>query len=266
MRQKPEVFRWLEADGERFPVMETPADKVPSRGSVLVLADAGQSPAGALSGALHPVLSAMGWHVMSLGLPALPLPERLEHARRASSEGKLSGTDPSPLPGRDSSITIDLAAPEASDDEAERFDARARARVAAAMTALQARPPGPRVLVGLGLGAGPLTRYMAASVAPGSNVALVWVAPRFEAPGAGSGSPAAWLGDELPWPILDVVDRRFQQSQARDRRLALARIQGNALYRQDALMLFRNASDEGDRLGRRLHSWAMRQFEEWVGD
>jgi hypothetical protein len=285
VRQNPEVMRWLEADDGRFPVMETAAASANARGTVVLVADAGQSPAQGLAGELHRVLSALGWHVMSLGLPPLPLPARPKVAGSAPAAVAETGTanparesaaaDDAAAETEDSAITIDLAAPEPSAGDAERFEARARGRIDTALGALQGRPSEAIVLVGIGLGAAPLTHYLAlagnglaanglaGNGAPGGDRALVWILPRFQGFGLNgkAESPATWLPGMRPWPILDIVDSRYRQQQAEARRIAMVQLDGEDAYRQDAFMLARNGAGEAGWLGHRIHGWVVRQFE-----
>lgn len=267
VRQNPDKVRWLKAGDGRFAVMETESARTEAQGTVLLVADAGQSPAQGLAGELHRVLPALGWHVMSLALPPLPLPARGESigARAPESENvpEPAADESMAEETSESAITIDLATPEPSADDVQRFEVQARDRIAAALASLQDRPPGIRLLVGIGLGAAPLTRYLSEGSAPGGRTALVWLMPRFQSNGSSADAelPLAWLDGARPWPILDITNSADRQHEASARRVALQGLNGDAAYRQDALVLAPDGAGAGDLLGHRLHSWVARQFE-----
>lgn len=267
IRQRPDAARWLQAGEERFAVMETAAGRADARGTVLIMAAAGQTAAQGLAGRFHEVLPALGWRVISLGLPPSPLAARTGVDAPVESAGDADdGESSSPAGGSEdvhaNAITIDLATPEPSADEAQRFTAQARARIDAVAAVVQEGPPGPVVLIGIGLGAAPLTRYLATDEAFGDQSALVWIRPEFHGPGSAgeSGLPAPWLGGERPWPILDITDSRLNPSQARSRRLAMQQLGGDASYRQDLLQLAADPDHHARQLGHRLHGWAREQF------
>ena len=268
VRQNPEATLWLETEEGRFPAMQTPSIRVAERGAVLLVADAGQSPAQGLVGEFHQVFSRLGWHVTSIGLPEVPLPERPQRASTSSpepssDEREAEQADSSAERARssDHAITIDLASPVPSADDTEEFEAQAQARIDAALRTVQQQTPDITLMIGIGMGAVPLTQYLAQG-SPLDRVALVWLMPRFQETRAPTLAPTGWLGGSRSWPILDITDSRLLEHGTEARQVAMAQLAGDASYRQDDIILARGGAGEADRLARRIHSWVVRQFDE----
>lgn len=261
IRQRPDAARWLQAGEERFAVVETAAGRADARGTVLIMAAAGQTAAQGLAGRLHEVLPDLGWRVISLGLPSPPLAARTADSVEAGAE-PATGENSARGDGGANAITIDLATPEPSADEAQRFAAEAEARIDAAIAAVQEGQPGPVLLIGIGLGAAPLTRYLTTDAGLSDQAALVWVGPKFHGPGSDAepGLPAPWLDAERLWPVLDITDSRLNPTLARSRRLAMQGLDGDASYRQDAFQFPADPDHHARQLGHRIHGWAWEQF------
>lgn len=286
VQQRPEQVRWLGEGESRFAFMETPAQRAETHGTVLVVADAGQSAAQGFAGQLHQMLPARGWRVTSFALPLLPLPVYSDRpslspgvgaAGRAPGDPESADTSAPEADGSDArgriakgrnestagSVTIDLAASAAESDALQQFERQATTRLTATLEMLAQEQPGAAVMVGIGLGAAPLVQQLAdgrlGAYPPAGQRAMVWVQPRFQHPVAGSAPLPGGLADLADWPVLDIIHRNNSGSGELERKMAMQKLDGSSAYRQDALRLSESAS--GAMLAYRIHNWALRQLK-----
>ncbi len=290
VQQRPEQVRWLGEGESRFAIMETPAQRAETHGTVLVVADAGQSAAQGFAGQLHQMLPSRGWRVVSFALPPLPLPVYSDRSSLSPGFGAAGGAavrsagDPdsadagaseaggSNAQGRNArdrnestagSVTIDLAASAAGSDALQQFESQASTRLTSTLEMLAQEQPGAVVMVGIGLGAAPLTQQLAdgslGAYPPAGQRAMVWVQPRFQHPVTGNEPIPGGLSDLASWPVLDIIQRNESGSAESERRTAMQKLDGSAAYRQDAFMLSESASRA--MLAYRIHNWALRQLK-----
>ena len=226
---RPEAAVWLDLESAgRALGLFYPEQEPPAKGAVVILADVGENAASGLADALGRRLTAKGWAVMALGLPAPapPLQRYLEtppHAAGAAGlgsddkDGDTKAADPS-------SVMIDVMAAPAENDPEQRYRDRVRESLAAAKAALAERGYDQPALIGLGKASNHL-------VALGENLqglrALIWVAPEFYARDAGVLAEALAKGGDTA--ILELYASRDNNDSERRwaalRRVGVARLE-----------------------------------------
>lgn len=276
--QQAERARWLGDGPDRFAIIETPAAWAQARGTVLIMTDAGESAGQGVAGQLHRALPRRGWNLVSVALPRLPLPVYPDRASTAPTESGAGGEAVPKIPksrdagsqagpARDdstvSAVTIDLAAGTPGKAALQGFEARSSARLEAALAHL-VQQPGPLVIVGIGLGAAPVTQLIAGGqggglAGPEGQQAMVWIQPRFQSYYTRSGAIPAELTTLAGWPVLDVVDRADYDPAQVERKVAMQKLEGSQGYRQDLVRLAEGPGEAG--LAYRIHNWAARQFD-----
>jgi len=263
MAQFPEQARWIEGADRRFPALMLRETTATRQGAALIVADAGQSPGAGLTQGIRASLPDGGWRTLAISLPSDwvdPLPERVFGPRGevvvaeeadAADDGDEADNGDEPR-----GLTIDVMTRETIDEATlEAYQARAMARVDAAVADLRRAGFENLVLIGIGEGADIGTRYLLdnpVEFQPG-GIGLVWVAPRFRAPLDEALGETLGRGWEIP--VLDLTDSRHDRIPAAKRKASANRARFEN-YNQHAVPLTDVVSAGGHkRIGHRIRGW-----------
>lgn len=247
---RPEAAVWLDLKSAgRALGLFYPEQEPPAKGAVVILADVGENAASGLTDALGRRLTAKGWAVMALGLPAPapPLQRHLETPPTPVAGSDNNGDDPDA--GDRSSVMIDVMAAPADNDPEQRYRDRVRESLAAAKAALAQRGYDQPALIGLGKASNHL-------VAVGENLqglrALIWVAPEFYARDAGALAEALANGGDTA--ILELYASRGNNDS--ERRWAALRRAGVARLERQPVAVSRPLAVHGaGAIAGRIDAW-----------
>lgn len=253
---RPEAAVWLELeDGVRTLGLFYPEQEPPAKGALVILADVGDNAAAGVADELSRHLTAKGWSVLAVGLPAPspPLQRYLEaQPEPAPATEADAGTDGSNGDSRDeSSVMIDVMAAPTGDNQEQVYRNRVRQSLAAAAAALTTRGYNQPVLVGLGRAS---SHLMATDGELQGAPALIWVVPEFYP------RDAAALADKLAGSsevaILELYASRGDASTASQRRWADLRRAGIERLDRQPVAVSRPLSVHGaGTLAGRIDAW-----------
>ncbi|MEE2764392.1 MAG: DUF3530 family protein [Pseudomonadota bacterium] len=184
-RLRPEAAVWLDLESAgRALGLFYPEQEPPANGAVVLLADVGDNAASGVADELSRRLTAKGWAVLALGLPApTPSLQRYLETPPSPAGSTSDDKDDDASAGDQSSVMIDVMAASSGNAPDQGYRNRVRESLAAATAALAERGYDQPALVGLGKASNHL-------VALDENLqgarALIWVAPEFYERDAGA--------------------------------------------------------------------------------
>lgn len=258
-RKRPDTAVWLTGPNQsRVLALFQPERESPAQGALVILADEGQSAASGLADALRDPLSEDGWAVMTLGLQAPPFAVQ-QWLRQQSNAGPDLGETPAApaAEGEPASVMINLMDTETPSEALTAYRERVASSLTAAVDVLNEREYERVVLIGVGRGAGHVTRQARAD---GRASDLVWIAPQFYPDEsatltqllAAAASPSI-LELHSSAPGDKTLDRM-----ATERAAALARAGINGYRRQPVAMARQPQPRDAKMLANRLSAWLRR--------
>lgn len=247
-RLRPEAAVWLELDsGGRTLGLFYPEQDPPANGALVILADVGDNAAAGVADELSRHLTAKGWSVLAVGLPAPspPLQRYLEaQPEPADEEAKEDSSD-------DSSVMIDVMASPTGENPEQVYRNRVRQSLAAAAAVLTERGYDQPALVGLGRAS---SHLMATDGELQGAPALIWVAPEFYPRDAAALADTLTSGGEVA--ILELYASRGEANAASQRRWADLRRAGVEQLDRQPVAISRPLSAHGaGTLAGRIDAW-----------
>ncbi|WP_286220952.1 DUF3530 family protein [Marinobacter apostichopi] len=254
-RLRPEAAVWLELEsGGRTLGLFYPEQEPPANGALVILADVGDNAAAGVADELSRHLTAKGWSVLAVGLPAPspPLQRYLEaqpepadaDAEDGAEEAKDDSTD-------DSSVMIDVMASPTGENPEQVYRNRVRESLAAAAAVLTERGYDQPSLVGLGRAS---SHLMSTDGELQGAPALIWVAPEFYPRDAIALADKLFSGSEVA--ILELYGSRGEASAASQRRWADLRRAGVEQLDRQPVAISRPLSAHGaGTLAGRIDAW-----------
>lgn len=173
-RAFPDAAVWLTLeDGGRALGLFFPEREPPAEGAMVILSDVGANAASGLAGGLKAHLVERGWAVLSLGLPAPPIPLQRDLEADSTPDSPASGEA---VGDEESSVMIDVMASADAHTPEQSYRHRIRQSLEAAVAELASKGYERPVLVGVGRASNHLVGALPAVSDPR---ALVWVVPAF---------------------------------------------------------------------------------------
>ncbi|AHI28626.1 DUF3530 family protein [Marinobacter similis] len=254
-RLRPEAAVWLELEsGGRTLGLFYPEQDPPANGALVILADVGDNAAAGVADELSRHLTAKGWSVLAVGLPAPspPLQRHLEAQPEPADADAEDGTEEAKGDGSDdSSVMIDVMASPTGENPEQVYRNRVRQSLAAAAAVLAERSYDQPVLVGLGRAS---SHLIATDGELQGAPALIWVAPEFYPRDAVALADTLTSGGEVA--ILELYASRGEASAASQRRWADLRRAGVEQLDRQPVAISRPLSAHGaGALAGRIDAW-----------
>nr|WP_275297923.1 DUF3530 family protein [Marinobacter sediminum] len=254
-RLRPDAAVWLALEGGgRTLGLFYPEQKPPANGALVLLADVGDNAAAGVADELSRHLTARGWSVLAVGLPAPspPLQRYLEAqlgpADAGAEDGAEEAKDDS---GDDAAVMIDVMASPAGENPEQVYRNRVRQSLVAAAAVLTERGYDQPALVGLGRAS---SHLVATDGELQGTPALIWVAPEFYPRDAAALADKLASGGEVA--ILELYASRGEASAASQRRWADLRRAGVEQLDRQPVALSRPLSAHGAGvLAGRIDAW-----------
>jgi hypothetical protein len=255
-RKQPDAAVWLtDSDQNRVLALFQPELVTPARGALLILADEGVSSASGIADALRAPLSEAGWAVMTVGLPQPPF--AVQNWLRQQDNRPMDSGEPAEAQGQGDAgaaamITVmDAASPS---EALRQYRELIVSALNAGVDALSEREYERIVLVGVGRGAGHVTRHSREDIRAKD---LVWIAPHFY-PDESAGL-AKLLASATPLSILELYSTRPPEASvdrsARERAAALERAGISGYERQPVAMARQPKPRKAQALANRISAW-----------
>ena len=254
-RLRPEAAVWLELEGGgRTLGLFYPEQEPPANGALVILADVGDNAAAGVADELSRHLTAKGWSVLAVGLPAPspPLQRYLEAQPDPTDADAEDGTEEAKEDSSDdSSVMIDVMASPTGENPEQVYRSRVRQSLAAAAAVLTERGYDQPALVGLGRAS---SHLIATDGELQGAPALIWVTPEFYPRDAAALADKLTSGGEVA--ILELYASRGEASAASQRRWADLRRAGVEQLDRQPVAISRPLSAHGaGTLAGRVDAW-----------